>query len=251
LFTSADLHLRQQAVWKARRKQMKRIGQLAIVCAAVFTLACNNNGRFEKRDTNENRNTVGTTGVSNADKDWVEEGLDAGMAEIELGRLAEQRATNPEVKQYAQMMVRDHTKAGDDLKQLAQKYSITVSPHLEDKYRALMDRLSKLNGAEFDREYIDAMVDGHEDIINHLQSKASEDRFGENKGTVRPERADNPVEASLNQWAANTLPVARQHLDDAKRIKDSLGKTGRNTTSNRTTNHQPASSKTNEPAKRY
>ena len=218
---------------------MKRIGQLAIVCAAVFSFACNSNGRFERNDRNDNRNTVGTAGVSNADKDWVEASLDAGMAEVELGRLAEQRASNPDVKQFAQMMVRDHTKAGDELKQIAQKHSITVSPHLDDKHRDLMDKLSKLNGAEFDRQYIDAMVDGHEDIINHLQSKASEDRFGENKGTVRPESSDNPVEASLNQWAANTLPVAREHLEKAKQIDDTLDNraTGRNTTT--------------EPAKKY
>ena len=70
-----------------------------------------------------------------------------------------------------------------------------------------------------------AMVDGHEDVLDRLQTRASEDRFGDDKGTVSPERSDNPVEASINQWAAAALPTVRHHLDEAKRIHDGLGRT--------------------------
>lgn len=195
---------------------MKRIGRLAVVCAAVLMIACD---RDAARDES---GTVGTTGVSAGDRNWVADSLSSGMAEVELGRLAQQRASNPEVKQFAEMMVRDHSKGGEALKQIAQQHSIQVQPQLRDEHRDLMNRLSNLQGAELDREYMDAMVESHENMIDHLQPRASEDRFADNKGAVRPEGSDNPAEASINQWAANVLPTARHHLDEARRISDSL-----------------------------
>ena len=203
---------------------MKWMCQFAVVGVAVLSLACDNARRNESVNNGAANDdaTVGTAGVSDGDRNFVEESLNTGMAEIELAKLAQDRAASNEVKQFAQMMISDHTKAGEELKQVAQKHSISVTGALTDEHRELMQELSGLRGAEFDREYMDAMVDSHQEVINHLQSRASEDRFGDNKGEVRPERADNPVEQSLNQWAANTLPVARHHLDEARRVNDAL-----------------------------
>jgi putative membrane protein len=122
------------------------------------------------------------------------------------------------------MMVRDHTMANDELKQIASRYSISMPAQVDEKHLDTMNRLSKLRGADFDREFIKAMVDDHENAVDRLQTRTSEDRFGENKGQVKPESSDKPAEASLNQWAAKALPVVRHHLDEAKRIDDSLGK---------------------------
>lgn len=196
---------------------MKRIGRLGVVCAAVLMMACG--GNDVARDES---GTVGTAGVSAGDRTWVEDSLSSGMAEVELGRTAQEKASNPEVKQFAEMMVRDHSKAGDELRRTAQQHSIQVEPQITDEHRDLMDRLSRLQAAEFDAEYMEAMVDSHENMIDHLQARASEDRFGDNKGAVQPERSDNPADAAINQWAANALPTARRHLDEARRIRDSL-----------------------------
>jgi putative membrane protein len=196
---------------------MERIARFAVIGATALLVACNSN-RNEARD----EGAVGTAGVSAGDQNFVNESLSAGMAEVELGRMAQQRATHPEVKQFAEMMVRDHTQAGDTVRQIAQQHSIQVRAELSEQHRDLMDRLSNLKGADFDREYIDAMIDGHENMVDHLQTRASEDRFGENKGTVQPEGSDNPVEASLNQWAANALPTTRRHLEEARRVRDLL-----------------------------
>jgi putative membrane protein len=198
---------------------MGRIGRFAVIGATVLLVACDTGRRDEARDES---GAVGTVGVSAGDRNFVEESLSADMAEVELGRLAQQRATYPEVKQFAEMMVRDHSQSSDALRPTAQQHSIQVRAGLPEEHRRLMERLSSLSGAEFDREYMDAMIDAHEEIVNHLQSRASEDRFGENQGTARPERADNPVEASLNLWAANTLPTASRHLEEARRIRDAL-----------------------------
>ena len=201
---------------------MKNIAVVPVVLAAALSFACN----AENRNTS-NESTIGTTGdaVSAGDRDFVEDLTIASMAEVELGKMAMERAANAEVKQFGDMMVRDHTKAGDELKQVATRHSIPVPAALDQKHQELKTKLSNLRGAEFDREYMSAMVDGHEDVVDRLQTRASEDRFGDDKGAVKPESSDNPVEAALNQWAAAALPTVRHHLDEAKRINDGLGRT--------------------------
>jgi putative membrane protein len=198
---------------------MKRMGLLSVALAATLSLACNTN-----RVATDETATVGTTGdtVSAGDKEFVEQSVVGGLAEVELGRLALERAANADVKKFAGMMVQDHSKSLEALKQVASHYAIAAPAGLDEKHRQIRDRLAGLSGAEFDREYMSVMVDAHETTVDRLQTRASEDRFGDDKGTVSPEKADDPVESSINQWAANTLPTTRHHLEEAKRIHDSL-----------------------------
>jgi len=201
---------------------MKSIGLLAVVFATALSFACNAENRTTTRES-----TVGTSGdaISAGDRDFVEDMAIGGMAEVELGRMAMERGASPEVKRFGDMMVKDHSKAGDELKQVAMQHSIPMPAGLDQKHQDLKTTLSNLRGAEFDREYMKAMVDGHEDVVDRLQTRASEDRFGDDKGEVKPERSDNPVEGALNQWAAKALPTVRHHLDEAKRINDGLART--------------------------
>ena len=200
---------------------MRRIALLPVAFAAVLSFACNTDNRTTSDET------VGTAGnaVSAGDRDFVDNLTIAGMAEVELGRMAMERSDNDWVKQFGDMMVRDHSKAGEELKQIAMKYAIPTPAGLDQKHQDLKAKLSTLKGAEFDREYMNAMVEGHEDVMDRLQTRASEDRFGDDKGTVTPERSDNPVEASINEWAADALPRVRHHLDEATTIRESLGRT--------------------------
>jgi putative membrane protein len=137
-------------------------------------------------------------------------------------------------------MVQDHTKAGEKLQQIASQYSIQPQTKEADEHKGAMDKLAKLRGGEFDREYINQMIDDHQDVVNDLQRRvdyngSTTDRItkgttGSDKNTnVRPEKAGNAAEAQLNQWAADTLPTAQHHLDEAKAIKDKLANR-RNTT---------------------
>lgn len=201
---------------------MKSIGLLAVVFATALSFACNAENRTTTRES-----TVGTSGdaISAGDRDFVEDMAIGGMAEVELGRMAMERGASPEVKRFGDMMVKDHSKAGNELKQVAMQHSIPMPAGLDQKHQDLKTTLSNLKGAEFDREYMKAMVDGHEDVVDRLQTRASEDRFGDDKGEVKPERSDNPVEGALNQWAAKALPTVRHHLDEAKRINDGLART--------------------------
>ena len=219
---------------------MKRPGLLSIACAAALTVACSR-GDVRSDDptaTSGNDSVIGTSGETDrgGDSRFVHDLIEAGTAEIQLGKLATERAASADVKQFGQMMVEGHSKSGEALKQIATRFSIPADVALDEKNRELIDKLSKLRGAEFDREYIDAMVDGHEAVVDKLQSRVDEkNRIAvatgqEPKDTnVKPEAADNQVEASLNTWAADTLPVAKQHLERAKAIDDKLD-AGRNTT---------------------
>ena len=214
---------------------MKSKGLLALVCAVALTAACNSN-----RTANREAGTAGTAGggVSNRDKNFVSDQLSDGMAEIELAKVARDHAASPDVKQFAQMMIDDHTKAGDQLKQIATSNSIPVDTKIDDKQQNLMDKLSKLNGADFDKEYMSAMVDDHQDAVRDLRSRVDENRSAtdrltgknpENPAAVKPEQSDNRVTMSINEWAANTLPTVERHLDRAKTIKDNVDQPNRTT----------------------
>lgn len=202
---------------------MKRIDLVTVALATAVTLGCDRGARNEARMDADQPDTVGTAGMaSGADKAFVEDLGNAGMAEVQLGTLAKDRAASPEVKQFAEMMVRDHSASGEELKQIASRHAVAMPAQLDEKHRETMDRLSGIRGQDFDRAYMRIMVDSHEEVIDRLQTRANEDRFGDNKGAVQPERADNPVEASLNEWAAKKLPTTRHHLDEAKRIHRTL-----------------------------
>jgi putative membrane protein len=216
---------------------------LSLVCAAALTMACNTNPRNDNRaDTRDESGTVGTSGeattVNDSDRDFINDHLADGTAEVDLAKVAQKNATSPDVKRFAAMMVQDHTKAGNELKQVAMQHNVAPAPQVDEKHRDLMDRLSKLKGADFDREYINAMIDDHEDAIDSLQPRVDstaslKDRLT-NKDSANaapvPERSDNALKASVNAWAATALPTVRHHLDEAKMIKDKLDARDRNTT---------------------
>jgi putative membrane protein len=208
---------------------MKRIGLLSVAFAAMLTVACGGDGRDERANPNSDTPAVGTAGeadrnrVSNRTQDWVKDRLVGGMTEVKLGELASQKSQNADVKAFGRMMVQDHTKAGEELKQIATQANITAPMDLDETHRQQVDKLSNLQGGQFDRDYINQMVDNHEETMN-----AIEDRV-DNKGDDRnpqfvPKQTDDQFDTRVNQWAAKVAPTVRQHLERAKEIKDRLGR---------------------------
>jgi len=223
---------------------MRSVAFATLICAVALTTACNSDRRSTTARS-DNATAVGTSGetvaISNADKDFVHDLMVAGNAEIQLGNLASSRAGKAEVKEFGQMMVKDHTAAGDQLTQIATRNNVDAgAAAIDDKHQKLITKLSALKGADFDREYMKAMVDGHQDVLDALQKRVDEkDRLGVATGqkpkdvNVKPEKANDSFEASLNQWAADTLPVVKGHLEKAKAVKDAVDKGRNNTASNR------------------
>jgi putative membrane protein len=225
---------------------MRRSSFLALALAAAVTVACNDNNRTTTN--NPDGSAVGTAGdanrndVTSGDRDFVNDVAIANMAEIELGKMAAEKGMNAEVKKFGQMMVDDHSKAGDSLKTVATRHNIPMPTALDDEHRDLRDRLSKLQGADFDREYMQAMVDGHEAVEDKLGSRVDKTRLSEwhtavgdhmsgakveeqtKTQVVVPEKSDNAVTMSINQWAADTYPTVHMHLVNAKSIEPKVEK---------------------------
>ena len=143
--------------------------------------------------------------TSSADHMFMMEAAQGGMAEVALGQLASEKASNDRVKQFGQRMVADHGKANDELKSLAQTKSISIPADVDAKHKATQDRLSKLSGAAFDRAYIQEMVADHEKDVADFRKEA-------NSGS------DSDVKA----WAAKTLPTLEEHNKMVQDISSSL-----------------------------
>jgi len=156
---------------------MRRLGFLPLALAAVVAIGCDNNRRDNTSATPADPAAVGTAGEADrnkpgmGDNDFVNDAAIAGMAEVELGRMASEKGASPDVKKFGKMMVDDHTAAGDRLKAIATQYKVEWPTGLDDQHRDLRDKLAKLSGSEFDREYMSAMVDGHEGVAGKLESR--------------------------------------------------------------------------------
>ena len=218
---------------------MKWTGFASLACAAVLAVGCGNGARDDTYRAEDGSvvGTTGETGIDSGDRNFVEELTYAGAAEVELGKLAVERASSADVKKFGQMMIDDHTKAGNELKQIAAQFRVPQPAGLDEKHRDLHARLAAMRGVEFDKAYMDAMVDGHEDVADKLEARVDEkDRTGVLKGdvprgtNVKPESADNSLEASLNMWSATTLPAVKAHLERAKALDDVLEHGRRNST---------------------
>ncbi|OJV39799.1 MAG: hypothetical protein BGO25_00780 [Acidobacteriales bacterium 59-55] len=96
------------------------------------------------------------------DKAFVREALEGGMAEVQLGQLALEKSSNPDVKQFAQKMVDDHTKLGSEMKQVAQQLGVKPPDKPSSKAKSTMTKLQALNGDAFDKAYIKDMVKDHQ-----------------------------------------------------------------------------------------
>lgn len=136
---------------------------------------------------------------------WATETAGGGMMEVTLGQTAQQQAASQRVKDFGSMMVRDHTKANDELKAIATAKSFTLPAMLPEKHQKHVDDLSKKTGSDFDKAYIKMMVKDHEDDVKKFEKAASD--------------ATDPA---IRDFAARTLPVLRTHLDSAKAINKDL-----------------------------
>lgn len=141
------------------------------------------------------------SGLDSADRTFMKKAAQGGMAEVELGKLASERASSPDVKKFAQRMVDDHSKANDELKQVASSKNITLPDSLDAKDEATKQKLSALSGAEFDRAYMSDMVTDHtQDVAEFRRESAS------------------AKDSAVKTFATQTLPTLQDHLREAKRI---------------------------------
>jgi putative membrane protein len=144
-----------------------------------------------------------------SDETFVMKAAHAGMEEVELGKLAVEKASSDEVKKFGQRMVDDHSKANEELKTLAQNKKITLPTDVDAKEKALHDRLMKLSGPDFDRAYLRAMLTDHREDVAEFRKEAKSGN-------------DPDVKA----WAAKTLPTLEEHLKLAEQGTKTVGTSG-------------------------
>jgi putative membrane protein len=142
-----------------------------------------------------NTNTASTASLTAADREFMTKAAQGGLAEVELGRLAAQKAQSPDVKQFGQRMVDDHSRVNTELKTLATSKGVTLPTDIDAATKEEQAKLSKLTGAAFDKEYMRLMVDDHRKDVAEFE-KESKDQ-------------DN---ADVRAFAAKTLPTLQEHL---------------------------------------
>src|SRR5205807_8479023 len=106
------------------------------------------------------------------DKKFVKDSALGGLTEVELGKLAAQKGSSDAVKQFGQRMVDDHSKANDQLKEVAGKSNIEVPAALDSKHQSRVDKLAKLSGPEFDKAYLKDQVKDHQRDVSDFKSEA-------------------------------------------------------------------------------
>jgi len=144
--------------------------------------------------------------AASPDAAFAKEAAIGGMAEVELGTMAKEKAASNDVKQFGDRMVTDHGKANDELKQWAQQKSVTLPTELDAKHKATRDRLAKLSGAAFDKAYM------HEMVMDHQHDVAAFKR-----------ESTSGKDTDLKAWAGKTLPTLQEHM---KMAQDTAAKVG-------------------------
>jgi putative membrane protein len=138
------------------------------------------------------------------DKKFVKDAALGGMTEVELGKLALQKASSNDVKQFAQKMVDDHTKANDQLKQVATRDNMEIHGSLDPKHQSRIDKLSKLSGQEFDKAYVKDQLKDHESDVAEFNAEAQ-----------------SGSDPNVKAFASSTLPTVQQHLELVKNLHKS------------------------------
>ena len=200
---------------------MKKLSLASIITAAAMIMAsCNGNSNTSttssdstnmstmNTDTNTNNNmaSTDTTKMSNnsntPETDFANDAGAGGMMEVELGQLAEKNGSSPAVKNFGKMMVTDHSKLNDELKDLAAKKNITLPTSVTSDQQNDIDKLTKETGKDFDKDYVSMMVDDHKKDIDAFE-KAQ----------------DKITDTDFKVFITKALPVLHKHLNAIEQIK--------------------------------
>src|SRR5215831_13363122 len=162
--------------------------------------------------TSQGKSSAAAKSESTADHAFAREAAIGGMAEVELGNLAKQKASSADVKAFGDRMVTDHSKANDELKQWAASKSVTLPAEPDAKAKATEDRLSKLSGDAFDKAYMKDMVADHQKDVAAFKKESTSGK-----------------DADLKAWAGKTLPTLEDHLKMADDTASKVGAASRKT----------------------
>jgi putative membrane protein len=142
------------------------------------------------------------------DHPFLKEAASGGMLEVKLGEAAETRAANPDVKRFGRRMVDDHSKVNRELMALAEKKGVEIPKNMKSEHQQTYDRLSRLNGLDFDKAYMSQILKDHREDIAAFEKEAKHGYDGE-----------------VKMFASKTLPTLKEHLRMAQEIAGKVGAT--------------------------
>ncbi|SNC77238.1 putative membrane protein [Hymenobacter gelipurpurascens] len=181
----------------------------------VGTAACNSQDSVKQAEqTNEAKNEAATSDTElgdvkeegkNFDAEFMAKAASGGMLEVQLGQAVAAKGTTSEGKEFANMMVKDHTKANAELKALAAKKNITLPATLGDDHQKVLKDVTEEKGTEMDKEYLKEMVKDHEEDVKEF-TKASV-------------KASDP---EIKAFATKQVPVLQHHLEMAQKMSTAL-----------------------------
>jgi len=183
------------------------LGMTCIGCSSTDKAATPDNSSAQPAS---NPNSSATSANANPDQDFINKAAQGNRAEIELGQLVAGKSKDPSVKQFAQMMVKDHTDALAKLQQVAQSKNLTLPDSMPDDAKDLENKLSKDQGKQLDKDYMAGMVEDHQKDVQDFQ-----------------DATQNLKDPDIKQWATSTLPTLQKHLSKAQQVdaKVNPGKT--------------------------
>jgi putative membrane protein len=155
--------------------------------------------------------------LSHEDSEFVTEAAQGGLMEVQLGKLAQDKASNERVKEFGKRMEQDHGRSNTELQKMASDKGIQLSTDLDKKHKSKVDKLA-LSGANFDRQYMQDMISDHKDDIKKFQRASDKGKDGD-----------------LKSFASQALPTLKEHLQMAENTSREIKSAGKNanTTSNR------------------
>jgi putative membrane protein len=173
------------------------------ISLGVILWSCSNGPDKSTQDSVDSAKTVNKEikAVQKDASDFAVEAANGGMMEVELGKMAREKAVNPRVKSFGEMMINDHSEANNNLKSIARDLNIALPDSVSDDSRREIDKLGKKKGKDFDKAYVDMMVDDHKKDIAEFRKCA-----------------DNCSDSTIKNFAYVTLPVLEKHLDSIQAI---------------------------------
>ena len=189
---------------------------LALLILGLISVGCTSTNKASTPDTAAQPNSGATSSSaassssspsSNPDQDFVTKAAQGNSAEVELGKIVAAKSKDPNVKQFAQMMVKDHTTALNELQELAQTKNLNFNDDLPDDAKSLQQKLSSDTGKQLDKDYMDGMVEDHQKDVQEFTDKSQ-----------------NAKDPDVKQWASKTLPTLQKHLEKAQQIDAKLNK---------------------------
>jgi putative membrane protein len=194
---------------------MKKLSLIFMIALAAYVFqGCHSAPKDEKatadslnktKDTSSNAAATGGIAVTNDDAKFATDAANGGLAEVALGNVAQQKSVNEKIRDFGAMMVKDHSKAGAELGRIAKIKNITLPTDVSADEQKKIDALAKKSVKDFDKAYVDAMIDGHNKALKLFQDEAK-----------------NGTDADLKAFAFRTVAVVQAHLDRINEIKASL-----------------------------